>query len=271
MKWLQSLRSDTRVLILVFFAILSRMIMETPGFARTWQQFALAATILLSLDMFSSYRVFGRIKFPLSGIVSSFGVAVMIDSPVLWPTALAAALCSLSKYLIRFRGRHIFNPNNFGIVVVTAAFPDWAVIGGNRWGGDPSYSLLLFFVGILIVWHARRWALVLTYLVAFLSLNLARAFVMHVPYWSFSLSILGPAMQLFMFYMMTDPKTSPNSLKEQVQFGILLAALDNVLRHFEFRDAPLVALFLIGIARALPLPMSRSETSLLSGLTLSKT
>lgn len=261
---------DTRWLIFIFFAVMVDLILKTPGFARTWVHFAAASGALVLTDLILSAWLYGRPRFPLSGVVSSFGVAVMIDSPVLWPTLIAAVLASSSKHLFQARGRHVFNPNNFGVVMTTLAFPDWAVVGGMRWGGDVGFSLLLFAIGALIVFHANRWILAFSYIFSFLFIAGIRATVLGIPPWAFSVSLLGPAMQLFIFFMISDPKTSPGSRRDQLIFGFVLATVDNGLRFLEFKDAPLLALFILCGLRAVPYYLPHFETIMPSRLTLSK-
>lgn len=258
-KW-----NDTRILILLFFAILAYAILGTPGFARTWRQFAVASGICLSLDLILGYVFARKWIFPLSGIVSSFGVAVLVDSPALWPTAVAAVLASLSKHLVRWDGRHVFNPNNFGVVVTVLAFPDWAVTGAMRWGGKLGLSFLLFGIGWLIVYRADRWAASLSYMLGFLFFNALRSLIFEKPIWAYSISLLGPAMQLFIFYMISDPKTSPSARRNQMAYGIAIAALDNLMRHMQIKDAPLFALFLVTFGYAVlrqlgPLRLHRQD------------
>lgn len=242
-EWVWPRWSDPRYLILIFFAIMTVTILSTPGFARTPFQFATACLTCFALDLVLGRLLSGKMIFPLSGVVSSFGISVLIDSPLLWPTALAAVLSTLSKQLIRFEGRHVFNPNNFGVVLVTLAFPDWATTAAMRWGGRFDLSVLLLAVGTMIVVRANRWAVSFAYIGSFLFFNVLRSLIFAKPLWVYSVSLLGPAMQLFIFYMISDPKTTPLSRRGQVLFGVGLGLLDNVFRHMQFKDAPLYALF----------------------------
>lgn len=236
---------DPRFLILLFFSVLIANILSTPGFARSWYHFAAASSICIGLDLILAWYRERKIIFPMSGLVSSFGCAVLIDSPVLWPTMLAALFATLSKHLVRLNDRHLFNPNNFGVVIVILAFPDWAVSGAMRWGGQIGWSLVLFAIGLLVVQQADRWVASLSYMGSFIFFNVLRSLYFEKPLWLYSISLLGPAMQLFIFYMISDPRTSPNDRRRQAFFGIAIGLLDNVFRHYSLKDAPLFALFII--------------------------
>ena len=143
---------------------------------------------------------------------------------------LAAALALMSKNWIRLNGRHVFNPNNFGICAVLFAFPDMVAPGVIRWGGETVWSLALVGAGIVLVILANRWAVSLSYAVGFLVMNTLSAWGRGVPLWTYSTTLLAPALQLSIFFMMTDPKTSPESRRQQLAFGVFIALLDHAFR-----------------------------------------
>ena len=236
---------DPRWLLLAFFAVLLTYVLGEPGFARTPAHLLLSVGVCCSLDTLLAWLQRGKLLFPMSGLISSLGTFILVDSPLLWATGLAGALAILSKYLLRVNGRHLFNPNNFGVVVCCLAFPDFIVSGAFRWGGKPALSLLLFAVGWALVVRAQRWLVSLSYLVSFLGFNLARALFFQKPLWAYSLSMLGPGMQLFLFYMISDPRTSPDDRKRQLAFGVMLGLVDNLFRQLEWRDSPLLACFVV--------------------------
>ena len=236
---------DPRWILFAFFGVLIGYALSTPGFARTWSHALASFGVCALLDLLLCRIRTGQWLFPMSGVVSAFGVFVLIDSPLLWPTALAAVLAMFSKHFIRVRGNHLFNPNNFGVAMVIWGFPDLAVTGAHRWAGKVGLSLLLFAIGWLLVWRAKRWLVSLSYVLAFFAFNFLRTLLFHKPWWAYSLALLGPAMQLFVFYMISDPRTSPEDHRRQIIFGVTIAAVDNLFRHLEMRDAPLFAVFLV--------------------------
>ena len=74
-----------------------------------------------------------RVAWPASALLTGNGIALLLRTPGTehgdwwslngWPVFVAAAsVAVLSKYAIRFAGRHVFNPSNFGLVVVFLLF-----------------------------------------------------------------------------------------------------------------------------------------------------
>lgn len=238
-------KQDPRWLLIAFFGVLLYIVLSEPGFARRWEQLALSIVVCTGLDFALTFFLRRKLSLPVSGFISSLGTFILVDSPYLWATVAAAALAMLSKHFIRVRDQHIFNPNNFGVVVCCLAFPDYLLSGAFRWGGRLDLSILLFAVGTLLVLRARRIFVSLSYAGSFLFFNVARALTLGLPPWAFSLSILGPGMQLFLFYMISDPRTSPNDYRRQIIFGVCLGLVDNFFRHLEWRDSPLLACFVV--------------------------
>lgn len=236
---------DPRLLIIVFFVFFITYALTAAGFGRTWQQLVLSLGTCLAIDLTCNWVLDKRIIFPMSALVTGSGVFLLVDSPIVAATGFAALFAILSKHAIRIRGQHIFNPNNFGVVLAFFAFPDWIISGAHRWAGNPFATVTLFLLGTAIVIRADRWAASFGYAFSFLAFNLLRSVIFAKPYWVYSISLLGPAMQLFIFFMVSDPRTSPNDRKRQLAYGMMVAALDNFLRHTQHKDAPLISLFIV--------------------------
>ena len=67
-----------------------------------------------------------------------------------WIFAATAAVSLLSKYLIRFRGRHVFNPSNFGLVLCFLMLgPERAEPLDFWWG--PMSTWLALALAIIVV------------------------------------------------------------------------------------------------------------------------
>ena len=85
------------------------------------------------------------------------------------------ALSITSKYALRFRGRHLWNPSNFGICAMLFLASD-AVAGLSiQWGNNLASLIVIWMLGSLIVWRARRFHITAIYVVSFLALSFLRA------------------------------------------------------------------------------------------------
>lgn len=236
---------DPRMLVIVFFIGIVSYALTAAGFGRSWEHLVLSLVVAVVTDMTLNWYFEDKVLFPMSALVTGSGVFLLVDSPLIAATGFAAFLGILSKHAIRIKGHHIFNPNNFGVVMACFAFPDWMVAGPHRWAGNIYAAIALACLGVVIVVHAKRWVASFSYAFGFFAFNFLRTLIFNKPYWAFSTSLLGPAMQLFIFFMISDPRTTPTDRKRQVVYGLAAAGLDNYFRHLQFRDAPLLSLFIV--------------------------
>ncbi len=148
---------------------------------------------------------------------------------------LAVVLALLSKYLIRVRERHIFNPSNVALVWTLLVIGPVHVFPQYLWWGPIGTPLTLALIVILLgaVWvlrSVRMTTMALAFLLSFAALVgvFATAGQSFLAIWhsgpvsgtSYWLDIcLSPEVLIFVFFMMSDPKTAPRSNKGQIAFG----------------------------------------------------
>lgn len=223
----------------VIFAIMS------PGFVRTPTQFAISLFTCISFDYLLITFYKKLFLFPLSGLLSSFGLFLMCDTIFLWPFFLAAILTIFSKHFLTINGRHIFNPNNFAVVLLSLFLPNYVTVTSGRWGGQISIMFGLMILGIIIAQKVDRITLIVSYVCTFIFGAWIRSLLTHVNL----LTVIGPgtgaAFQLFIFYHITDPMTTPNKRKHQVVFGILLGIIDAYLRFKQNKFSPFLSFFIM--------------------------
>jgi len=195
----------------------------------------------------------------LSAYISGNSIAILVkpDGALLWPFAIGSFLSIACKYTLNYKHRHLWNPTNFGICVLLALASEHVSILSHQWGNEPLMVALIWTVGLLIVWRAKVLHLTLTYLAAFAAFAVLRAQLNGQSIATELAPVTGPMYTLFMFFMVTDPKTIPKGRKVQVLTVLAIAALECVFRilcdreilgtHSPLRFAPaLYALFLIG-------------------------
>ncbi|MBK7891837.1 MAG: hypothetical protein IPJ84_13660 [Bdellovibrionales bacterium] len=246
--WLKSkkaLRSDPRWLLGVYAICFITFAVSSPGFTRTLSQFIAGFAGCMLVECFFLYAVKKVLIFPLSGMLSSMGVFLLCDSPLVWPYFVVGCVSILSKHLLVINGSHIFNPNNFGVVMGFLFLPSYVTITASRWGPDSVVAVLLLLLGILLVIKARRLALTLSFVTVFVIGAAVRSQMTGVNL----LTVLGPglgaAFQLFIFYHITDPKTTPTKVSHQMIFGMILGVVDGVLRFHQNKYAPFIGLFIL--------------------------
>jgi hypothetical protein len=223
----------------------------TFGFLESWSRTALAIVTAIVLELALGRLYFGRWPHLASAYVSGISVGMLIRSPEFWPYALCSAISITSKYVIRVDGRHIWNPSNLGIVAMLVLAADTVAGLSVQWGNNLLPMVVVWCFGAAIIHAVGRFHITLTYVVSFLVFSAFRALMTGHPWLSEVAPITGPMYQLFIFFMITDPRTTVRPVWGQMLVAFLIAALEAVFRLMEFVYAPFYALFLLGPAAVL--------------------
>lgn len=235
--------ADPRWLQLMFLLSFDLYALSSPGFSRRPSQFLCGLGTCLLLDATLLYAYRKVLLAPVSGLISSMGLLLLCDSPHLWPYPLVGALAILSKHFLRDAGRHIFNPLNFGMVAGLLFLSGDLTVVAGRWGGGMAGLLAVMGLGALTVWRARRLDLAAAYWLSFLAGAAARSYATGAPLAVLTAPMTGAAFQLFTFFMITDPMTTPETPRGRWLFAVSLGLLDNLLRYHQISHAPFFALF----------------------------
>lgn len=168
-------------------------------------------------------RWLGLARFdPRSALISSLSLCLLLRTQSLTIAAAAAFIAIASKFLIRWRGRHLFNPTNLGLVVVTS-MSDSGWISPGQWGSTVVVALVLGGAGVLVVSRAGTGDVTLALLTSYAALLFARALWLGDP-WAIPLHRMhSAALFIFAFFMISDPKTTPHSRAGRVLFAVLVA------------------------------------------------
>jgi hypothetical protein len=228
------------------------------GFLESWSRTLLAIATAMGVELVLA-RLFGG-KWPhlASSYISGISVGILIRSPELWPYALCAAISITSKYLIRVDGRHIWNPSNLGIVAMLVLASDTVAALSVQWGNNLLPVVVVWCFGAVIIHRLGRLHITLTYVASFLLFSVVRAGVTGHPWPAEVAAITGPMYQLYIFFMITDPKTTVHPKWAQCLVAFLVAAMEAVLRLFQLVHAPYYALFIVGpIANLVEIAMAR--------------
>ena len=217
------------------------------GILESYPKTVLAILTAIALELILGKIITGKLPHLASAYISGISVGILVRSPFLWPFALCAAISILSKYVLRWRGRHLWNPSNFGVSALLFLAP-WAVAGLSiQWGNNIWPMLVIWVLGSIIIYNLKRFHITLTYVIAFLIFSLIRSEITGHSFLAEVAPITGPMYQLFIFFMITDPKTTVRSSKwAQCFVAFLVAAAEFGLRLTENVHAPYYALFIVG-------------------------
>jgi len=205
---------------------------------------AIVASIITEL-------ILGRIftgKWPniASAYITGISVGILVRSPAFWPYLLCAVISIMSKYVLRAKGRHIWNPSNFGISVLLFLAPA-AVAGLSiQWGNYLLPMIVVWILGSITISRLHRFHITGTYVACFIVFAFLRSFLTGNPWQSEIAPLTGPMYQLFIFFMITDPKTTVRTTRWQCIVVAIVALVETVLRLEQVVYAPFYALFIVG-------------------------
>jgi enediyne biosynthesis protein E5 len=186
-----------------------------------------------------------------SAYITGISVGILVRSPAFWPYAVCAIVSIMSKYVLRVKGRHIWNPSNFGISVLLFLAPETVASLSIQWGNYLLPMVVIWILGSIIIWRVRRFHITGTYVVCFIIFAFLRSYLIGSPWQSEIAPLTGPMYQLFIFFMITDPKTTVRSKFWQCVVVAFVALAEMILRLSQVVYAPFYALFLVGPAALL--------------------
>ena len=224
------------------------------GILRGFDAILLAIGTAIAVELVAGRLTYGSWPHPASAYTSGISVGILVRSPMLWPFALCSTLSILSKYVLRVKGRHLWNPSNFGLCVLffPAAYGLFDIAPLNtQWGNNMWPMLVIWVVGLYTIWKVKRFHITGTYIVAFVALSFVRSLITGDAFWAEVAPLTGPMYQLFALFMITDPKTTVSSKKGEMGVTVLIAVVELFLRLAQFVAAPFYALFLVGPAAML--------------------
>ena len=154
---------------------------------------------------------------------------------------------------------------NLGIVAMLVLAADTVAGLSVQWGNNLLPMVVVWSFGAVIIHALGRFHITLTYVASFIAFAWMRAAITGHPLLSEVAPITGPMYQLFIFFMITDPKTSVRTFRGQVLVAFLVAATEAALRLMEFVHAPYYALFIVGPAAVLIEIVRNRRSSALTG------
>jgi Na+-translocating ferredoxin:NAD+ oxidoreductase RnfD subunit len=243
-RWFFSL--ENRYLAPLFITCILAAAQWSFGVLESYSHTVLAIVTALVTELVVGRLYWGQWPHLASAYVSGISVGILVRSLAMWPYALGSLLSITSKYVLRVKGRHLWNPSNFGICVMLLVAPDTVASLSIQWGNYLPPMMVVWILGSLIIWQAKRFHICATYVVSFLLLAYVRSWITGHPFLAEVAPITGPMYQLFIFFMITDPKTTVQTTWGQCVVAFLVAVAEMILRLYESVYAPLYALFLVG-------------------------
>jgi Na+-translocating ferredoxin:NAD+ oxidoreductase RnfD subunit len=237
---------ENRYLPPIFITLILLVSQVSFGVLESFSRTLLAIGTAMAFELVLSKLVYHKFPVLASAYITGISVGILIRSPAFWPYALCSAISITSKYVLRVKGRHIWNPSNFGISVMLFLAAETVATLSIQWGSYVWPLLIIWVMGSVIVWRVRRFHITATYVVSFLAFAFLRSWMTRSPWQSEVAPITGPMYQLFVFFMITDPKTTVRSKTGQCWVAFSVAVVEMVMRLYQIVYAPFYALFVVG-------------------------
>ena len=188
---------------------------------------------------------------PLSPLITSLSLTLLLRTEEPAIAALAAVIAIGSKFLIRFRNKHVFNPANVALVSLMLA-SDHAWISSGQWGSAAIGAFSLACLGFLVLTRARRAETTIAFFVIYAALLCGRALWLGDPLAIPLHQLQNGALLIFAFFMISDPKTTPDTAWGRVIFAALVATVAFSIQFIYYQpNGPILAL--IALAPTVPL------------------
>ena len=205
------------------------------------------AIVLTALGVqFIATRLAGLARFdPLSAMITSLSLTLLLRTDVLALAMLAAVIAISSKFLLRVRGKHIFNPANVALVALMFG-SDHAWVSSGQWGSAALGAFTLACLGLLVLTRAKRAETTCAFLLAFAALLIGRAVWLGDPLSIPLHQLQNGALLIFAFFMISDPKTTPNTAAGRLIYGALVAGVAYAIQYVWYTpNGPVIALLLM--------------------------
>lgn len=213
------------------FQIIKSYPLTGIGFIDDYAVLIVSLSTAMLFEAFLSRLLRGEWPSVLSAYIAGNSVVILLKPQGgLWPYFLASAIAITSKYVLMYRGRHLWNPTNFAISFMLLAAPSSITILGHEWGNELWTVGLIWTIGLIVVKRAKLLHITFTYLVSFSLLALLRCAITGSHPLTELAPVTGPMYQMLMFFMLTDPRTTVSTRSGRIKVVVLIALMECALR-----------------------------------------
>ena len=243
--WQRTGRIDPRFLISALITLVLLVAQLRYHMFGGYSRLALALGVCVATEAVLSWFDRGRVVNLQSAYISGLSLTLLTkpQGNALWPFAIGGFLAISSKYVLRYRDQHLWNPTNFAISALLLVAPSKVAVLSHQFGNDLVTNLVIWTFGLLIAKRVGVLHITLTYVASFLLLNGARALALGQPLFPELATITGPMYQLFVFFMITDPRTVVKGRRRQMIVAVIIALAETLFRLLSDRGVPMPIAF----------------------------
>jgi Na+-translocating ferredoxin:NAD+ oxidoreductase RnfD subunit len=249
-SWERASRIDPRYLIAFLITLVLVAAQLRYHMLGSYDRLALALAVCLATEAVLSWLDRGKVVNLLSAYISGISLTLLVkpQGGALWPFVLGGFLAISSKYVLRYRGNHLWNPTNFAVAALLLLAPDRVSVLSHQFGNDLTTNLVIWIFGLVIAARVGVLHITLAYVASFLLLNTARALALGQPVMPEVAPITGPMYQLFIFFMITDPRTVVRGKRRQISVVVVIAVMETLIRFAADKGWPLPTAFTVAPA-----------------------
>ena len=210
-----------------------------------YDRLAVALLVCTGTEALLSWFDRGKVVNLLSAYISGISLTLLVkpQGGALWPFVIGGFIAIASKYVLRYRDNHLWNPTNFAVSALLLVAADRVSVLSHQFGNDVATNLVIWIFGLIIAARVGVLHITLTYVVSFLVLNTVRALSLGQPVLPEVAPITGPMYQLFVFFMITDPRTVVRGRGRQIVVAIIIAIMEMLIRFASDKGWPLPTAF----------------------------
>jgi Na+-translocating ferredoxin:NAD+ oxidoreductase RnfD subunit len=204
---------------------------------------AVVIVITALLVQFAGTMAAGLPRFdPLSPLITSLSLTLLLRTDIVVIAAIAAFVAISSKFLVRIRGKHVFNPANVAIVVLILS-SEHAWISSGQWGNAAISAFAIGCLGFIVLTRARRAETTIGFLGCYALLLFGRALWLGDPLAIPVHQLQNGALLVFAFFMISDPKTTPDTAVGRILYAAFVACVAFAIQFGLYQPhAPILAL-----------------------------
>jgi Na+-transporting NADH:ubiquinone oxidoreductase subunit NqrB len=243
LHWLRSDGRHFQIIAQISFLLYGVLLL---GWDADWKNYlAIFLGVLLAQGL--AIRFAGYPMHSLkSALITGLGLSLLMkaNDPMLF---LFGALLAIGmKFLSKVKGKHLWNPANFGIVAA-AALSGEAWISPGQWGSSAIIVLIVGTAGLAVLSNIKRLETGVAFILTFATLEYVRT-ILYLG-WEHDVLLLklsNGSLWLFAFFMITDPMTTPNHRKLRIAWAMVVGGVSFYLANFYFiNGAPFWTLFFL--------------------------
>ncbi len=180
------------------------------------------ATALTSQAIGDRWRHAPLLGGAKSALISALSLCLLLRTDVPLLAVVGATVAVGSKFFVRCRGKHVFNPTNVALVVLLLT-SNHVWVSPGQWGTQAVFAFGIACAGLLVVARAERADVTIAFVTAYAGLLVARSLWLGEPLSIPAHRLESGAFLLFSFFMISDPKTTPDSRLGRVLFAWMVA------------------------------------------------